>query len=285
MMTKLTSLPETLRHPHTFGVVIPYSSNLKDRGVTSQGEERLSFYSAFALNAAIEMYEDTRIDKFVLLSDAIFGKERKSTGLLMKEALLRANTRRRIQETGIVLFDALHLNSTPAQIKVLAYYQRQNNLQAEPFLLIVWGFHDKRIQSYMRGFGLKADTIIVEEAHKYYHQKFQLEKLQRVLPKEFEEREEKLRHLAHIDKRGFIPRFFKLFTGPVVTDIKKVHLSDGASPSESLSNLVFENPSGKKKLRQQKENKQRQQSRGASRALGGRDGSRAADEESDDIDK
>jgi hypothetical protein len=242
--------PEILRRPHTYGVVIPYSSNLQEHGDTSK--ERLSFYSAFALNAAIEMYEDRRFAKFVLLSDATFGEEKKSTGLLMKEALLRPSptptlTRRPIRETDIVLLDALHLNNTPAQIKALAEYQQQNGLQSELFLLIDWGFHDERIRSYMQEFGLNADTITVEEAHRYHNPSFQLEELQRILPEEFEEREKKLRLLARYDKRGFTSRLLKMMSGPVVTDIKKVSGSD---------RLGFDNTSGKEKLRQLEENPQ-----------------------------
>ncbi len=246
-----SSTPEVFHHSHTFGVVIPYSSNLKERNESTKGEERLSFYSAFALNTAIEMYEDRKFQKFVLLSDATFGEARKSTGHLMKDALLRLNLTRPIQETDIILLDAVHLNNTPAQLKELAKYQRNNNLQNEPFLLIDWEFHDKRIHFYIQGFGLKADTINVEEAHKYYNPKFHLAKLQRVLPQDFEEREEKLRLLARFDKHGFIPRLLKMLTGPVVTDIKKIQdsASNGVSLNGANVHLVFENISGKEKLR------------------------------------
>lgn len=97
-------LPEVLRNKHTYGVVIPYSSNLREQeksagvdfeGKTAKGDARLSFYSAAALNTALEMYRDGKFDKIILLSDATFGEERKSTGLLMKEALLRLGSEER----------------------------------------------------------------------------------------------------------------------------------------------------------------------------------------------
>lgn len=238
-----------MRHQHTYGVVIPYSSNLRKFGETVTGEARLSFYSSFALNVALELYEDGKFDKFVLVSDATFGGEKKSTGLLMKEALLRARTVRPIYEASITLLDGVSLNNTPAQIKALTAYQRKNSFQCKPFLLIDWRFHDERIRHYMRGFGLNADTISVETAHQYYNPKFQLEKLQKVLPKAFDRREKKLRMLARIDKRGFIPRFLKRLTGPVVTDIKKISGADKTSPQGKAFHLELETTTGKAKLR------------------------------------
>ena len=116
-------LPEVLPNKHTYGVVIPYSSNLREQeksagvdfeGKTAKGDARLSFYSAAALNTALEMYRDGKFDKIILLSDATFGEERKSTGLLMKEALLRLGSEERekhpkfrpLEEANIILLDA-----------------------------------------------------------------------------------------------------------------------------------------------------------------------------------
>lgn len=243
-----SSLSEDALYPYVYGVVIPYSSNLREPLELSKGEERLSFYSAFALNAAIEMYRHKIFQKFVLFSDATFGKVRKSTGLLMKEALLRTRTTPQIQESDILLFEANHLNNTPVQIKELRKYQLRNNLPDEQFLILNWSFHEERICWYMKGFGLAANTIKVEEAHKYYNHRFQSDKLYHVLPKAFEEREKKLGLLAQFDRRGLIPQFLKLFTGPVVTDIQKIRDANTSSSNEEKVNLVFENLSGIKKL-------------------------------------
>ncbi len=37
-------LPEALKNPHTYGVVIPYAQNLKELG-NRAGENRLTFFS------------------------------------------------------------------------------------------------------------------------------------------------------------------------------------------------------------------------------------------------
>lgn len=243
-----SSSPENLSHPYEYGVVIPYSSNLRENDGMARGKERLSFYSSFALNAALEMYNDRRFHKFVLFSDATFGEKRKSTGMLMKEALLRSHTTQHIEESDIVLFDAIHLNNTPAQIKELAEYLLNNNLETEQFLFIDWRFHDERVRRYMQGFGIVSYTVSVEDSHKYYNPRFQFEKLQQILPKDFEERERKLRLLAHFDRRGFIPRLLKMLTGPIVTDIRKIRYSNAFSSDRGKVHLVFENLSGKDKL-------------------------------------
>ena len=246
-----STLSEDMRHTYVYGVVIPYSSNLRDSNMSLKGTERLSFYSAFALNAAIEMYNNRVFQKFVLFSDATFGKERKSTGALMKEALLRARTTRRIQESDIILFEANHLNNTPAQVKELRKYQLRNNLPSESFLVINWSFHNERICRYMKGFGITTDTVTVEKAHKYYNSKFQAQRLYQVLPKAFENREKKLSLLARFDRRGLIPQFLKRLTGPVVTDIQKNrHSGEFYLALEGTRiHLIFDNLSGKEKLR------------------------------------
>lgn len=146
------------------------------------------------------------------------------------------------------LLEANYLNNTPAQIKELTKYLLRNNLRAEVFVLINWGFHDERIRKYMQGFGIKVDTVTVEEAHKYYRPGFQSEKLQQVLPKAFEEREKKLRLLAHLDRRGLIPRLLKRFTGSEVTDIQKIQYPDEFFLDRREVPLVFENLSGREKL-------------------------------------
>lgn len=242
------SLPGNICHSYVYGVVIPYSSNLRHSRVSSEGSERLSFYSSFALNAAIEMYENHIFQKFILFSDATFGKKRKSTGTLMKEALLRTCSTRSIQESDIILFGSNSLNNTPAQIKELTGYLKKNNLSANQFLVIDWGFHNERICKYMEGFGTIMDTITVEEAHEYYNPKFQFRKLYQVLPKSFEKREKKLSLLANFDRCGFIPRFMKRLTGSVVTDIRKVRVSNKPFSKEERTHLAFDNISGKKKL-------------------------------------
>lgn len=243
---------ENLHHQYIYGVVIPYSSNLRDPKSFSTGIERLSFYSAFALNASIEMYNNNVFQKFILLSDATFGEERKSTGLLMKEALLRAPTVRRIREEDIILLGANHLNNTAAQIKELTTYLFQNELPFEQFLVLCWQFHKNRICKHMKGFDIKLDIVSVEEAHEYYNSNFHAQELYRILPEVFEKREKTLRRLADFDKRGFIPRLFKRFTGPVVTDIQKLQSSYKISLAGKKVHLGFDNLSGKKKLKQLK---------------------------------
>ena len=80
-------------------------------------------------------------------------------------------------------------------------------------LLIDWAFHDKRIHSYMEGFDLKADTVTVEDAHKYYNPSFKLEELQKFCLQHLKKEKGNPMLARFVDNRGYIPRFLKLFTG------------------------------------------------------------------------
>ena len=59
-----------------------------------------------------------------------------------------------------------------------------------------------------------------------------------------------------VDNRGYIPRFLKLFTGSVVTDIKKVPSADETSPQGKDFHLELDNTAGKEKVREQEERTQ-----------------------------
>lgn len=48
-----------------------------------------SFYTAFVTNAALEAYKHKDFGKFILFADDTFEGKKKSTGQLMKEALLK----------------------------------------------------------------------------------------------------------------------------------------------------------------------------------------------------
>lgn len=215
-------IPEVIKKPHRFVVVMPYSSNLKDTE-PRRGEPRLSFYSAFALNAAYELYRRGLAENFILCGEETFGSGKPTGTDLMKESLLRL----RVLPIDILTIRGKNLNNTAYQIQAVSEFQEELGPEARKFLVVDWSFHDERIRNHIRGFGLDAETVTAEEVHKYLRPEFNLEKLQGILPYEFEQRERKLRALSRFDKRGIFPRLGTRFRGGSVTDIEKTRDGQG----------------------------------------------------------
>jgi hypothetical protein len=233
--------PEVFTQFHEYAVVMPYSQNIRASGERI-GENRLSFYSAFNLNAAYELYKDGKVGKLILCGETTFGEKHSTTSTLMKIALLTLE----VPEDDIIVLDQLNLDNTAVQIKAVTKYQKDNGLCGNRFLVIDWGFHDVRVKNHSNGFGLNAETAQAEEIHKHYDPKFILEKLMAILPKEFEDRERTARIISFVDRTGLIPRLLLLMgRGASVTDIKKEIDEHG-----KLQRLNLEDTTGKKKLRE-----------------------------------
>ena len=219
--------------------------NLKELG-NRAGENRLTFFSAFNLNASYELYKAGHVKKLILCGETTFGEERSTTNELMREALLRLG----VTEEDIIILNKPKLDNTAVQIKAVAQYQKKNGLLDSQFLVIDWRFHDERIKNHIKGFGLNAETVQAEDVHKYFEPGFNLKRLEEVLPEEFEEREEKVRRISRFDKRGLIPRLLLIMgRGGSVTDIKKV------KDEEGRTHLELEDTTGKKKLKEYKDKK------------------------------
>lgn len=223
--------PEVICKPHEYAVVMPYSSNLKRDGSLYI---RLSFYSAFITNVALEAYKRGDVKKLIIFDERTFGQF-DPTGDLMRSAF----SRRGVEFGDIVHLRVGNMNNTAYQIKELATFQKDEGLRGENFLVIAWAFHKKRIESHVRGFGVNGETVSCEELHKYYNPWFDLEKLRVLLPKDFENGERWLRSLSRVDKRGYILRLLTNFRGARVTDIR--HTENG---------LVLEDTTGKTKIRE-----------------------------------
>ena len=218
---------EALNRFHQYTVVMPYSSNLSDQG-PSRGEPRLSFYSAFALSAAYELYKNGKTKKFILCGEDTFGKKEVSTTDLMRRALenWKVPAEDIIEVSHPKFLGVESLDNTAFQIQAVAEEMKLRDV-AEPVLIVDWRFHDERIKTHMEAFGLKAETVCAEDLRKFYTPDFDLAKLESILPGEFEEREEKIRNIAKKDKRGIIPRavtavkILKSGMGGSVTDISR----------------------------------------------------------------
>jgi len=148
-------LPPVLHNPHDYIVIMPYSANLKthepsntnpNAKVVPAGQPRLSFFSSFAVNAALEMYEDQNLPhdetqpgqkpKFILCGEATFGDGHQTTNDLMREALERHG----VPASDIIGMQADHLENTAYQIEAVAKWQRDQNLQDDKFLVLDWQF-------------------------------------------------------------------------------------------------------------------------------------------------
>lgn len=227
-------------------VVMPYSQNLKEHGPNA-GENRLSFYSAFALNAGLDLYKDGLVSKLVLCGETTFGEDRSTTSDLMKDALLRLG----VPEDDIFVIEKPNLDNTAAQVKAISEFRKENDMEHEPLLIVGWDFHNQRLGNHMRGFGLRgheaaSGLVVAERVHKHHRPSFNLDKMYEVLPvDEFEAREKTVRKISKFDRRGLIPRLIlALGRGGSVTDIKRVQDENGQT------HLVLENTTGKKKLEQ-----------------------------------
>ncbi len=230
---------EILKNSYDYAVLMPYSQNLRDNG-----NQRLSFYSAFATNATAEAYKAGKINQIILCGETTFGKEMKSTSDLQKEALVRMG----IPEQDIIPLKAKNLDNTPFQIEAVARFQKDNDLADKSFLFIEFPFHDNRIKNYINGYSIKnAQTVSAIGIHKHFMPGFNQEIMEEVVPfDEFERREVGIgslfaRQLSTIDKKGRIHKIITRMRGGSVTDNRRVK-------DETGTHLVLENTTGKKRM-------------------------------------
>lgn len=208
---------EVLQRPHKYTVLMPYSQN-----IGTNGEQRLSTFSAFVVNAGVELYKNGATQKLVLCGESTFGKDYKSTNDLQREALIRMG----VKEEDIIEMSG-NLDNTPFQIEAVAKFQKDNGLSDESFLLLDWPFHEPRINNYMKGYGLNAETISAEAVHKHFRPKFDRETMYDALPMEdFEIREKGpgslfARQLSEVDRIGLVHKAITTIRGGSVTDVQK----------------------------------------------------------------
>jgi len=235
----LTELERILPGHYKYLVVDPYAVNLIDdpRGGRI-GQARLSFYSAFVINAVGELHREGKTGRIVLFSDASFGSKAKSTGELMREALKRQG----IPKEQIILFPELNLDNTPAQVKTLARFLQEEGVDPREVAYIGWDYHLPRIQNHLAGYHLSGiQTVSAAGVHKALHEQFDVAKLNAVLPWAGIEGMESLRRtISRFDKTGFIPMRAKKFVGGShVIDNERIN-----------GKLKFVNVSGKKRFEQ-----------------------------------
>lgn len=244
-----SEVSEILKGHYKYLVVDPYAINLIDQG-PRKGQSRLSFYSAFIVNAAHELMTTGRVDNIILSSDASFGSASdstghliKSTGDLMKEALVHSGGGLPpVSKEKIIQFSDQDINSTPAQVRKLAGFLKEKDIAPKDVLYLAWDYHTERVQNHMEGYGISGVKIIGAVAtHKYFDPKFNAEKLDEVLPyAEIEQMESFRRKLSRYDKKGRIPLAVKpLLGGGYTLDNQRV---DGK--------LKFMYKPGKERLRE-----------------------------------
>ncbi|MEK7559358.1 MAG: hypothetical protein AAB521_03560 [Patescibacteria group bacterium] len=239
-------LPEALGKHYTYLVVDPYAINLKDEG-PRKGEVRLSFYSAFIVNAAREIFKNGVVDFIYLFSDASFGDKTLSTGDLMWEALTKERPNgSQVPPERAIQFGDQDLNQTTTQIEALNSALKYRGIESEEVLYLSWDYHRERIKNHAEGFGLNAKVISAEEVLKHYKPEFDMDELKRVLPlDEIEKMEKTRRTISRWDKKGRIPRLLKpLIGGSYMLDNRKVGERRPGHPRK----LVFEYKPGKQKL-------------------------------------
>lgn len=229
------STPEVLTQKWDYLVVDPYSINVKTPEIGPDGvhppqfgEERLSFYSAFIISTAYEMWRRGQIDKIVLMADDIFygqkkqdGSKYKSTGQLMRDFLTRDHGvgRPAVPDESIVLFNDPDLNQTATQLRKLS---EEGIGKTDQVLYLAWGYHAPRVRIHSQGYEVNSKLLIAEDMWKELNPQFNLEKLREVL----DERKMRLAELPRIiealfDQKGKIPMKLKGPKDGVVVDIQK----------------------------------------------------------------
>lgn len=202
-------LPEVLGKRYEYLVIDPYALNLKGEG-PNRGDARLSFYSAFIVNVAREIYRRGKIWNIVLFSDASFGEKRLSTGKLMQEFLVGAG----IKRNRIILFGNPELNQTSTQVELLSKLMQDDDNSDGEVLYLSWDYHRERIANHAKGFGVNAKVVSAEEVLKHLRPEFDLDELRAVLPlAKIEKMEKTRRAISRYDTKGIIPRILKPIMG------------------------------------------------------------------------
>lgn len=245
--------PEVLNKHYKYLVVDPYSVNVKTPELDINGnrppqfgEARLSFYSAFVINTAYNMWLQGKIDNIILFGDASFGDARPSTADLMKEFLMRQRKdgRKSVPEANIIVFDDPDLNQTATQLKKLS---QEGIGKTEPVLYLSWGYHGTRVDIHASGYKVKIDRVIAEDKWKELNPEFDLEKLKNVLPRNQIYLKEFPRMLeAALDPKGLLPIKLKGAGDGAVVDIEKVGPRVEGKPRK-LKHVIVP---GKKRLKE-----------------------------------
>lgn len=224
--------PEVLSKHYKYLVVDPYSVNVKTPELDANGnrppqfgEARLSFYSAFVINTAYNMWLQGNIDNIVLFGDASFGDLRPSTADLMKEFLMRERKdgRKSVPAENIIPFNDPDLNQTATQLKKLSDFLGDNNIANEEVPYLTLPYHADRIKYHASGYGIKVKTVLADEIWKVLKPEFDLETFRRVLPLDRAESKERFRKWeAFFDRKGWLPMKMKKAGQGAVVDIEKV---------------------------------------------------------------
>lgn len=240
---------EALARHYKYLVVDPYAENIVDNG-PKRGVVRQSFYSAFMTNAAHEIVVAGNADNVVLFSDASFaatpdigGQPFKSTGELMKEALMRQGSLPAIPEEQITLFNDPELNSTPAQVRQLELYLREKGVKPSEILYLAFPYHQERITNHLIGYGLEGVRVVsAVDTHAMLHPQFDTEELDEILPhREIHKMENMRRRLSRYDKKGRIPLALKSHLGGA-------HVLDNQRGVDGKLHFMYK--SGKKRLQE-----------------------------------
>lgn len=249
-------IPEVLTKKWGYLVVDPYSENvhMPPGGSPEDLRERLSFYSAFTINTAYEMWRRGQIDKIVLFGDASFGSAKKpngqdfkSTGQLEKEFLMRDHGEGRppVPAADIILFDVPDdpdMNQTATQVRKLA---RKGIGTIDPVLYLSWDYHIPRIENHAKGFGVNVKMVGAEKMWEELNPGFDMDKLMLALDTKGMYGKEKPRELL---SRFFNKDFpWTMLKGPedgAVVDIEKTGERIPGQPREVRHVIV----PGKQKL-------------------------------------
>lgn len=246
-------IPEVLTKKWGYLVVDPYSENVHVPPGSSAEDlrERLSFYSAFTINTAYEMWRRGQIDKIVLFGDASFGSAKKpngqdfkSTGQLEKEFLMRDHGEGRPAVPGddIILFDDPNMNQTATQLRRL---QQAGIGKTDPALYLSWDYHIPRIENHAKGFGVNVKMVGAEAMWEEINPGFDMDKLMLALDTKAMYGKEKPREIL---SRFFNKDFpWTMLKGPedgAVVDIEKLGERVVGQPREIRHIIV----PGKQKL-------------------------------------
>lgn len=186
-------------------VLIPYGSTVKNKTI------QLTLPSKLVTETAIKLYTPGK--KLILCGDESFDtplfKETVTTHL-MKDLLLKNH----VKQADIICVGDKNAN-TVQQLDAVAKYQKENDLEQEPFLLLCLPYHKQRINLHLKPYGLTGKAVAINEVDPDITK----QPVGDLFDPNFEPTEKLSRFLSQLDPKGYNAQFFTWLGGPRIVDV------------------------------------------------------------------
>lgn len=224
-------------HPYAAIVVLPYTR--VRRGVEARLVYRMSHFTARAVLAGYELYQQGTAPVFILPGE----QHGPATSELEQFYLVR----RGVPADRITTMT--DLNGTLQQLERMAQLQKRSKLGR--IIVVCFGFHEVRVRALIDMLGVRGDTAEVERVHVDFLRvrgasvrvnRDELLNLPQLDPVRRAEEGITGRLLAldrPFGRRAPLTRLFKMLMGPTITDIERGRARIGLSRLEPIRRLTM----------------------------------------------